>query len=53
MPGTSIPWIGTLIDKLVDVPLAFLFFKVLSYEARRYRQLSPDLPVSLRLPPDR
>lgn len=53
MPGTSIPWLGTLIDKLVDLPLAFLFFRVLSYEARRYRQLSPDLPASLRLPPER
>jgi hypothetical protein len=50
-PGTSIPGIGTLIDKLIDVPLAFLLFKVLSHEARRYRQTSPDLPPALRLPP--
>jgi hypothetical protein len=53
MPGTSIPWLGTLIDKLVDLTLAYLFFRVLSHEARRYRQLSPDLPASLRLPPER
>jgi hypothetical protein len=52
-PGTSIPGIGTLIDKLIDLPLAFLFFKILSHEARRYRQMSPDLPVGLRLPPER
>ncbi len=52
-PGTAIPGIGTLIDKIIDLPLAFLFFKVLSHEARRYRQTSPDLPYPLRLPPDR
>jgi hypothetical protein len=52
-PGAAIPGIGTLIDKLIDLPLAFLFFKVLSHEARRYRQTSPDLPLGLRLPPDR
>ncbi len=52
-PGTSLPVIGTLIDKLIDLPLAFLFFKILSHEARRYRQMSPDLPSGLRLPPER
>jgi hypothetical protein len=52
-PGTSLPGVGTLIDKLIDLPLAFLFFKVLSHEARRYRQTSPDLSHVLRLPPDR
>jgi hypothetical protein len=50
-PGAMLPGIGTLIDKLIDVPLAFLLFKVLSHEARRYRQTSPDLPPALRLPP--
>jgi len=52
-PGTSLPVVGTLIDKLIDLPLAFLFFKILSHEARRYRQMSPDLPTGLRLPPER
>jgi hypothetical protein len=52
-PGTSLPAIGTLIDKLIDLPLAFLFFKILSHEARRYRQTSPDIPAGLRLPPER
>jgi hypothetical protein len=51
-PGTSLPGIGPFIDKLIDLPLAFLFFKVLSHEARRYRQTSPDLPIALRLPPE-
>jgi hypothetical protein len=50
-PGALLPGVGTLIDKLIDVPLAFLLFKVLSHEARRYRQTSPDLPPALRLPP--
>jgi hypothetical protein len=50
-PGAMLPGIGTLIDKVIDVPLAFLLFKVLSHEARRYRQTSPDLPAALRLPP--
>ena len=50
-PGAMLPGVGTLIDKLIDVPLAFLLFKVLSHEARRYRQTSPDLPPALRLPP--
>ena len=38
-----------ILDKLIDVPLAFLLFKVLSHEARRYRQTSPDLPPPSRL----
>jgi hypothetical protein len=52
-PGASLPGVGTLLEKVIDLPLAFLFFKVLSYEARRYRQTSPDLPLILRLPPER
>jgi hypothetical protein len=52
-PGASLLGVGTLIEKVIDLPLAFLFFKVLSHEARRYRQTSPDLPPALRLPPER
>ena len=52
VPGTSLDYVGWFIDKAVDVPLAYLFFKVLSHEARRYRQTSPDLPYAMRLPPD-
>ncbi len=41
-----------IIDWLVGTPLqlliAFVLFKVLSHEVRRYRELSPDLPRSLR-----
>jgi hypothetical protein len=47
--GTSIPLFGTLLDKAVDLVLAFVLFKVLAHEARRYRQTSPDLPPRLRL----
>jgi hypothetical protein len=49
VPGTSIPLFGTLLDKAVDLVLAFVLFKVLGHEARRYRETSPDLPPTLRL----
>ncbi len=49
VPGTSITLIGTWINKAVDLVLAFLLFKWLGHEARRYRQNSPDLPPNLRL----
>ena len=38
----------TLLDKMVDVALAFLAFKILSREARRYRELVTDLPSGVR-----
>lgn len=46
LPGTSILWtpLMTIIDKAVDVALAFLAFKILNREARRYRELVGDLP---------
>lgn len=48
--GTALPLgIGTLLDKAVDLVLAFVLFKVLGQEARRYRETSPDLPPNLRL----
>lgn len=50
VPGSSIPILGDwLLVKLVDTLLAFVLFKWLGHEARRYRQTSPDLPPSLRL----
>lgn len=50
VPGSSIPILGDwLLVKLVDFLLAFILFKWLGHEARRYRQTSPDLPANLRL----
>ena len=50
VPGSSIYILGDwLLVKLVDLLLAFLLFKWLGHEARRYRQSSPDLPPNLRL----
>jgi hypothetical protein len=49
VPGSSILILGDLLVKLVDLLLAFMLFKWLGHEARRYRQTSPDLPPSLRL----
>jgi hypothetical protein len=53
VPGSSVPVFGTffhpLLDKGIDLLLAFVLFKVLGHEARRYRETAPDLPPSLRL----
>jgi hypothetical protein len=49
VPGTSIPLFGTLLNKTVDLSLAYALFKVLGREAQRYRETAPDLPPSLRL----
>jgi hypothetical protein len=38
-PLSYIPWLGTPFDKILDVLLAFLTYKVLSREARRYRAM--------------
>ncbi len=48
LPGTSIPVMGTIFDKIVDIVLAFLAFKLLSREARRYREVIADLPITPR-----
>jgi hypothetical protein len=47
LPGTSIlpSFIATLIDKVVDLLLAFAAFKILSREAHRYRAVIADLPI--------
>ncbi len=54
IPGTSILYslfspLSTLLVKGVDLLLAFGLYKVLHREVQRYRQVSPDLPPSLRL----
>ena len=48
LPGTSIlpTSIMTIVDKIVDFALAFLAFKILQREARRYRELVTDLPTN-------
>jgi hypothetical protein len=49
-PGTSLPFfIGTAIEKLCDLILAYFLYKLLAHESRRYRETAPDLPPSLRL----
>lgn len=49
LPGSSITLLGNIFNKVIDLLLAFLLFKWLGHEARRYRQTSPDLPANLRL----
>jgi hypothetical protein len=49
VPGGGVPVFGPLFDKGIDLLLAFGLFKVLGYEARRYRETAPDLPPTLRL----
>jgi hypothetical protein len=46
---TDVYILGTLVDKVVDLALAYLLWKILSHEARRYRQTAPDLPPTMRL----
>jgi hypothetical protein len=45
MPGSSIPFIGSVADKVVDIFLAFLAYKVLARELVCYRQAVAGLPV--------
>jgi len=47
-PGTSISVVGTIIDKVVDLLLAFCAFKILSREARRYRAALGEIPADYR-----
>lgn len=51
IPGTAVlpTFLSGLIVKAVDLGLAFVLYKVLHREVRRYRETSPDLPPSLRL----
>jgi hypothetical protein len=47
VPGTAIlpTSLMTIVDKVIDLLLAFLAFKILVREARRYRELVIDLPA--------
>ncbi|MFL5241423.1 MAG: hypothetical protein ACJ8FY_04890 [Gemmataceae bacterium] len=49
IPGTGLAIVGPLFDKILNLVLAFVLYKILAYEARRYRETAPDLPPSLRL----
>jgi hypothetical protein len=48
-PLAWLPVVGVYVDKVFDVVIAYALYKVVSHESRRYRQISPDLPPSLRL----
>jgi hypothetical protein len=41
--------VAMILDKIVDLALSYILWKVLIHEARRYRQTAPDLPPSMRL----
>ena len=41
--------VGEILRKPIEILLCFSLIKLLSYEARRYRDTAPDLPSSLRL----
>jgi hypothetical protein len=41
----SIPIVGTWLDKIVALVLAFFLYKILSREAQRYREICPHLPT--------
>jgi hypothetical protein len=49
VPFTSFAVVGTILNKAVDLVLAYALFRLLAHEARRYRETAPDLPPSLRL----
>ena len=39
VPFAQIPFVGELLEKVVDLALAFVMFKALSREARRYLEV--------------
>jgi hypothetical protein len=49
VPFAAVPVLGWVVSKLIELALAFVLFKVLAHEARRYRETAPGLPPSLRL----
>jgi hypothetical protein len=49
LPMPNIPILRWLVEKAVELGIGFVLFKVLGYEARRYRETAPDLPPTLRL----
>jgi hypothetical protein len=49
-PMSMLPdMIAAILDKIVDLALSYVLWKVLIHESRRYRQTAPDLPPSMRL----
>ncbi len=38
IPGTGLPVVGFVLDKVLDLILAFFLYKILSRESRRYRE---------------
>jgi hypothetical protein len=49
LPLYYVPIFGNVLDNAVNLLLAYVLFKLLAHEARRYRETAPDLPPSLRL----
>ena len=45
LPGSGIVVVGTLFDKALGLVLAFLAFKILGREVRRYRDIIADHPI--------
>lgn len=45
----SVFWFNFFLKSIVQLLIGYVLFKVLNLEVRRYRQMSPDLPASLRL----
>ncbi|MFO0929393.1 MAG: hypothetical protein U0736_20590 [Gemmataceae bacterium] len=41
--------LGPFVTKPIDLALCYALFKILSFEARRFRETAPDLPPNLRL----
>jgi hypothetical protein len=48
-PAQGPSTLRSVANKVLDLVIGFFLFKILSYEARRYRQTAPDLPPELRL----
>ncbi len=42
IPGTGLPLVGYFLNKVLDLILAFILYKILSRESRRYRATFPD-----------
>ena len=50
VPGVALGGgLGYVINKIADLLIGFVLFKVLGHEAQRYRETAPDLPPTLRL----
>ncbi len=48
VPLAYVPLLGPILDKIVDLVLAFFAYKALSREARRYLQVKSGRPQTLR-----